>query len=89
MEILTPQDLKDQFKDPWIAPYKKVLTMVDQGMVELVEYHPCVSGSQWMVYQYKRSSDLVLDSRRMGISTPTFKSWKSDMNLKPSLRLLE
>lgn len=87
MEILTPQDLKDQFKDPWIAPYKKVLTMVDQGMVELVEYHPCVSGSQWMVYQYKRSSDLVLDSRRDGDKhTYLLKVGKSDMNLKPSFK---
>ncbi len=86
MEILTPQDLKDKFKDPWIAPYKKVITMVDQGLVELVEYHPCVSGSEWMIYQYKRSSNLVLDSRRDGDKhTYLLKVGKSDMSLKPSL----
>lgn len=86
MEILTPQDLKDKFKDPWIAPYKKVLTMVDQELVELVEYHPCVSGSEWMIYQYKRSSNLVLDSKRDGDKhTYLLKVGKSDMNLKPSL----
>ncbi|MDD1775195.1 MAG: hypothetical protein LUQ24_06675, partial [Methanobacterium sp.] len=86
MEILTPQDLKDQFKDPWIAPYKKVITMVDGNQVELVEYHPCVSGSQWMIYQYKRSSNLVLESKRDGDKhTYLLKTGKSDMTLKPSL----
>lgn len=86
MEILTPQDLKDKFKDPWIAPYKKVITMVDDGLVELVEYHPCVSGSQWMIYQYKKSSNLVLDSKRDGDKhTYLLEVGKSDMSLKPSL----
>ncbi|MCE5214019.1 MAG: DUF1743 domain-containing protein [Methanobacterium sp.] len=86
MEILTPQDLKNKFKDPWIAPYKKVLTMVDNSLVELMEYHPCVSGSEWMIYQYKRSSNLVLDSRRDGDRhTYLLKVGKSDMSLKPSL----
>lgn len=85
MEILTPQDLKDQFKDPWIAPYKKVITMVDQGLVELVEYHPCVSGSQWMIYQYKRSSNLVVEAKKDGDKhTYLLKVGKSDMSLKPS-----
>lgn len=85
MEILTPQDLKEKFKDPWIAPYKKVLTMVDNDRVELVEYHPCVCGSEWMMYQYKRSSDLVLSSKRDGNKhTYLLKVGKSDMNLKPS-----
>lgn len=86
MEILTPQDLKEQFKDPWIAPYKKVITMVDGDHVELVEYHPCISGSQWMISQYKRSSNLVLDSRRDGDKHTYFlRTGKSDMSLKPSL----
>ncbi len=66
MEILTPNDLKDKFRDPWIAPYQKVLTMVDGDMVEIVEYHPCISGSQWMIYQYQHSSDIVLNARRDG-----------------------
>ncbi len=86
MEILTPRDLKDKFQDPWVAPYQKVITMVDGDMVEIVEYHPCISGSQWMVYQYQRSSDIVLKARRDG-NKHTFlvKIGKSDLSLKPSL----
>lgn len=85
MEILTPEDLKDKFKDPWVAPYKKVITMVDKDQVELVEYHPCVAGSEWMVYQYKRTSDLVKESRRDGDRhIYRLKVGKTDMKLKPS-----
>ena len=85
MEILSPDDLKDRFKDPWVAPYKKVLTMVDEDMVELVEYHPCIAGSEWMIYQYKRTSDLVLDSKKDGDKhTYTVKIGKTDLKLKPS-----
>lgn len=85
MEILTPENLKDKFKDPWIAPYKKVITMVDKDRVELVEYHPCVAGSEWMVYQYKRTSDLVTESKRDGDRHIfQLKVGKADMELKPS-----
>ncbi|ADZ08427.1 methanogenesis marker protein 11 [Methanobacterium lacus] len=85
MEILTPENLKDKFKDPWIAPYKKVITMVDKDRVELVEYHPCVAGSEWMVYQYKRTSDLVTESKRDGDKHIfQLKVGKADMELKPS-----
>ena len=85
MEILTPENLKDKFKDPWIAPYKKVITMVDEDRVELVEYHPCVAGSEWMVYQYKRTSDLVTESKRDGDRHIfQLKVGKADMELKPS-----
>lgn len=86
MEILTPRDLKHKFQDPWVAPYQKVLTMVDGDMVEIVEYHPCISGSQWMIYQYQRSSDIVLKARRDG-NRHTFlvKVGKSDLSLKASL----
>lgn len=85
MEILTSQDLKDKFKDPWIAPYKKVLTMVADDLVELVEYHPCIGGSEWMIYQYKKSSNLVLSSKRDGDKhTYLLKVGKGGMNLKPS-----
>ncbi len=66
MEIFTPQDLKDKFNDPWIAPYHKVLTMVDGDLVEIVEYHPCVSGSHWVVSQYQRTSQLIQSSYRDG-----------------------
>ena len=85
MEIVTPDDLKERFKDPWIAPYKKILTMVDEDMVEIVEYHPCIGGSQWMVYQYERSSDLVKSAERDGNKhTYLVKVGKTDLNLKPS-----
>lgn len=85
MEILTPDDLKEKFKDPWIAPYKKVLTMVDDDQVELVEYHPCVGGSEWMIYQYGRSSNIVKSARRDGNKhTYITKIGKSDLNLKAS-----
>jgi hypothetical protein len=40
MEILKPNELKEKFDDPWVAPYQKVLTMVDGDKVEIVEYHP-------------------------------------------------
>lgn len=66
MEILTPADLKEKFDDPWIAPYQKVITMVDGDLVEIVEYHPCLSGSHWVVHQYQRTSELILKSYRDG-----------------------
>lgn len=47
-------------------PLSKVITMVDQELVEIVEYHPCVSGSHWIVNQYQRTSDLILKSYRDG-----------------------
>jgi methanogenesis imperfect marker protein 11 len=85
MEIVTPDDLKERFKDPWVAPYKKILTMVDNDMVEIVEYHPCIGGSQWMVYQYERSSDLVKSADRDGNKhTYLVKVGKTDLDLKPS-----
>lgn len=86
METLTPHDLKDKFQDPWVAPYHKILTMVDGDMVEIVEFHPCISGSQWMIYQYQRSSDIVLKAKRDG-NRHTFlvKVGRSDLSLKPSL----
>ena len=85
MEVLTPKDLKEKFKDPWIAPYKKVITMVDNDLVEIVEYHPCIGGSEWVVYQYERSSELVKKSNRDG-NKHTFlvEVGKSDFNLKAS-----
>lgn len=85
MEILTPTDLKKKYKDPWIAPYKKVFTMVDDDLVEIVEYHPCIGGSEWMVYQYRRTSDLVLKSKRDGNKhIYLVKVGKTVLDLKPS-----
>ena len=51
MEILKPNQLKEKFNDPWIAPYQKVLTMVDGNKVEIVEFHPCISGSHWLLHE--------------------------------------
>lgn len=86
MEKLTPKDLKDKFQDPWVAPYQKVITMVDDDLVEIVEFHPCISGSEWMIYQYQRSSDIVLKAKRDG-NRHTFlvKTGKSNLRLKASL----
>lgn len=66
MEILKPNDLKKKFNDPWIAPYEKVITMADNDLVEIVEYHPCISGSHWLVNQYKNTSKLILNAYRDG-----------------------
>ncbi len=66
MEILKPKQLKEKFNDPWIAPYEKVLTMVDKDKVEIVEFHPCVSGSHWLLNQYKNNSDLIDSAYRDG-----------------------
>ena len=85
MEILTPDDLKNKFKDPWIAPYHKVITMVDGDLVEIVEFHPCIGGSEWVVYQYERSSELVVKSKRDGNKHVFIvKKGKTDLKLKPS-----
>ena len=66
MEILKPDELREKFQDPWIAPYEKVLTMVDGDKVELVEYHPCISGSHWLLNQYRKNSELIDSAFRDG-----------------------
>ena len=66
MEILKPNELKEKFNDPWVAPYEKVLTMVDGDKVELVEYHPCISGSHWLLNQYRNNSELIDSAYRDG-----------------------
>ena len=66
MEIFKPNELKEKFTDPWIAPYEKVLTMVDGDKVELVEYHPCISGSHWLLHQYLNNSELIDSAYRDG-----------------------
>ncbi len=66
MEILKPDELREKFQDPWIAPYEKVLTMVDGNKVELVEYHPCISGSHWLLHQYRKNSELIDSAFRDG-----------------------
>lgn len=69
MEILKPNQLKEKFNDPWIAPYQKVLTMVDGNKVEIVEFHPCISGSHWLLHQYKNNSDLLILHTETGTNT--------------------
>ena len=66
MEILKPNELREKFDDPWIAPYEKVLTMVDGDKVEIVEYHPCISGSHWLLNQYRNNSELIDSAYRDG-----------------------
>ena len=66
MEILKPNELKEKFNNPWIAPYEKVLTMVDGNKVEIVEYHPCISGSHWLLNQYRNNSELIESAFRDG-----------------------
>ena len=66
MERLRPEELRMRFSDPWIAPYEKVLTMVDGDKVEILEYHPCISGSHWLLNQYKNNSELIDDAIRDG-----------------------
>ena len=66
MEILKPDELREKFSDPWIAPYEKVLTMVDGDKVEIVEYHPCISGSHWLLNQYRNNSELIYSAFRDG-----------------------
>ena len=66
MEILKPEELKEKFSDPWVAPYEKVLTMVDGDKVEIVEYHPCISGSHWLLNQYRNNSELIDSAYRDG-----------------------
>ena len=66
MEILKPDELREKFSDPWIAPYEKVLTMVDDNKVEIVEYHPCISGSHWLLNQYLNNSELIDSAYRDG-----------------------
>ncbi|MDR2829995.1 MAG: DUF1743 domain-containing protein [Methanobrevibacter sp.] len=66
MEILEPEELKKRYNGPWIAPYEKIITMVDGDLVEIVEYHPCISGSHWILHQYKNNSKIIKSAYRDG-----------------------
>jgi methanogenesis imperfect marker protein 11 len=86
MEILKPDELKKKYNDPWFAPYQKVVTMVDGDFVEIVEYHPCISGSHWIVHQYKNSSKLIKSAYRDGNKQVFLaKIGKSPIDLKASI----
>ena len=85
MEILKPEELKERFTDPWIAPYEKVLTMVDGEKVELVEYHPCIAGSHWLLNQYRNNSKLIESAYRDGNKHVYFcKTGSEPLDLKAS-----
>lgn len=89
MEILTPEELNEKYTDPWITPYNEILTITDcdEDEIELIEYHPCPVGSDWMITQYQRTSPLVLNAKRDGNKhTYYVKVGKCDLNLKPSLQ---
>lgn len=87
MEILTPEELKEKYTDPWITPYNEILTVtdIDEEEIELIEYHPCPNGSDWMITQYKQTSPLITDAKRDGNKhTYRVKKGKTELNLKPS-----
>ncbi|WP_456418754.1 methanogenesis marker protein 11 [Methanocaldococcus infernus] len=67
--------------------YKRVVAMVDQNldMVEIVEEHPCPNGSEWIIYQYKKTSPLILSAWREGNKHHfVTKIGKRELNLIPS-----
>lgn len=87
MEILTPEELKEKYTDPWITPYHEILTVTDtdEEEIELIEYHPCPNGSDWMITQYKQTSPLIIDAKRDGNKhTYRVKKGKTELDLKPS-----
>lgn len=87
MKILTPEELKKQYTDPWITPYKEILTLTDtdEEIIELIEYHPCPNGSDWMITQYKQTSPLIIDAKRDGNKHMYIvKKGETELNLKPS-----
>lgn len=88
MEKLTPEQLRNKYQKAWTAPYEKVITMVspDEKQVELIEYHPCLSGSHWIVHQYTRTSPLILKSKRDGNKhTFLLKTGYTPLDLKASV----
>ena len=89
MEILTPEELKEKYTDAWITPYHEILTLTDEDEeeIELIEYHPCPIGSDWMIEQYKRTSPLILDAKRdRNKHTYYVKKGKTELDLKPSFQ---
>ena len=87
MEILTPDELKEKYTDAWITPYHEILTVTDnnEDKIELIEYHPCPVGSDWMIIQYQRTSPLILEAKRDGNKhTYLVKKGKTTLDLKPS-----
>jgi len=68
--------------------YKKIVAMVDEdlGLTELVEEHPCPSGSEWLMYQYQRTSPVIVSSWRSGNKHHfILKNGKNELNVVPSI----
>ncbi|ABR57062.1 domain of unknown function DUF1743 [Methanococcus aeolicus Nankai-3] len=68
--------------------YKKIIAMADEqlNIVELIEEHPCPSGSQWIIYQYQRTSPLIISAWRNGNKHHFILNIdKCKLNLVPSL----
>ncbi|PAV08182.1 methanogenesis marker protein 11 [Methanosphaera cuniculi] len=89
METLTPSQLKEKYDDDWITPYHEIITITDddEQKVELIEYHPCPIGSDWMITQYMRTSPLIIDAHRDGNKhTYIVKCGHVDLELKPSFQ---
>jgi len=82
---LEDKSLRDTEKN---TTYKRIIAMVDEGLgvIELVEEHPCPNGSQWLIYQYERTSPIIISAWREGnIHHFILKIDKSKLNLIPSL----
>ncbi|MDO5852257.1 MAG: DUF1743 domain-containing protein [Methanobacteriaceae archaeon] len=89
MERLTQKEIIERFDNPWVSSYKRILTLTDnkEETVELIEYHPCPTGSQWMINQYQKTSPLVIKAiKEANKHIYTLKKGKVDMELKPSLK---
>ncbi|MCD7782260.1 MAG: hypothetical protein LUG89_06150, partial [Methanosphaera sp.] len=87
MEILTPQQLREKYTDSWISPYQEILTVsdTDEKTIELIEYHPCPNGSDWMINQYSKTSPLIKKAKRDGNKhTYTVNVGSTNLDLKPS-----
>jgi len=68
--------------------YKRIIAMVDEqlGLTELIEEHPCPNGSEWLLYQYQRTSPKIVSAWRNGNKHHfILKTGKHELNLIPSL----
>ncbi len=76
------------YKDIENISYKRIIALVDErlNIVELIEEHPCPNGSQWVIYQYERTSPLIISAWRYGnVHHYVLKIGKEKLNLIPSI----
>lgn len=57
---------------PWVSPYERIVMTADEraGMIEIIEYHArnaCYGGAAWETHHYKKTSGLIIDSKRDGV----------------------